>query len=394
MNQNDDKALLDELGVEYDLKKKINKTPQEEFIISQFLEIQQFYKNKNHLPKNHISRNIFERIYAIRLSKIKSFKECHVYIKPIDYQNLLDMEFENNEMISKEEISNNELVSELFMDEDQSSITNLKHVRTAQERKIVDEFAKREICKNFSEYKTIFKQLQMEIENGNRELIVLKNRPEIRKGDFFILYGQKTFVADVGKLFMQEYGINDARLYLIFDNGTESRMLMRSFQKALSLDDSARLISKNNLGPLFSNEVKNEDLFSGNLYILRSYSENPEIKANRNLIHKIGFTTGKIERRISNAKTDPTFLMAEVEVVASYKLFNIKSSKFENLVQKIFDNSKLDIIIKDRFGNPVKPDEWFFVPLDVIKDAVQKIIDGSITKYFYDPSKAKLIEIS
>jgi len=86
--------------------------------------------------------------------------------------------------------------------------------------------------------------------------------------------------------------------------------------------------------------------------------------------------------------------MAEVEVVGSYKLFNIKSSKFENLVQQIFSNVNVDIDIIDRFGNPVKPNEWFFVPLDVIKDAIQKIIDGSITKYFYDPSKAKLIEIS
>ena len=84
--------------------------------------------------------------------------------------------------------------------------------------------------------------------------------------------------------------------------------------------------------------------------------------------------------------------MADVEIVDSYKLFNIKSSKFENLVQKIFSNVKLDIEIIDRFGKPIKPEEWFLVPLEVIKEAIQKIIDGSITKYFYDPSKAKLVE--
>ena len=84
--------------------------------------------------------------------------------------------------------------------------------------------------------------------------------------------------------------------------------------------------------------------------------------------------------------------MAEVEVVGSCKLFNIKSSKFENLIQKIFRNSKLDITITDRFGNRVKPDEWFLVPLNVIEDVIQKIIDGSITEYIYEPSQAKLIK--
>ena len=97
-----------------------------------------------------------------------------------------------------------------------------------------------------------------------------------------------------------------------------------------------------------------------------------------------------VEKRIANAKSDPTFLMADVEVVDSYKLFNIKSSKFENLVQQIFSNVKLDIDIIDRFGNPFKPEEWFLVPLEVIKETIDKIIEGSITQYFYDPSKAKL----
>ena len=82
-----------------------------------------------------------------------------------------------------------------------------------------------------------------------------------------------------------------------------------------------------------------------------------------------------------------------MEVVDSYKLFNIKSSKFENLIQKIFSKSKLDIEIIDRFGNPFKPDEWFLVPLDIIKEAIQKIIDGTITKYIYEPALAKMVEI-
>ena len=221
--------------------------------------------------------------------------------------------------------------------------------------------------------------LQKYIKYPIRKSIPLKERPEIKKDMFFILNGQKTYVADVGTKFMQEYGISDARLYLVFDNGTESRMLMRSFQRALSIDNGSRRISDPNLGPLFDSSLGKEDQLNGIIYILRSKSQLPFILENYNLIHKIGFTTNTIEKRISKAKTDPTYLMADVEIVASYKLYNLRISKFENLVKKIFSNAKLNIKINDRFGNPVSPEEWFLVPLEVIKEAIQKIIEGTIT---------------
>ena len=168
---------------------------------------------------------------------------------------------------------------------------------------------------------------------------------------------------------------------------------MRSFQRALAIDESSRLVTEKNLGPLFSNSKSYQDKLSGTIYVLRSKSNIPFIAENRDLIHKIGFTTNTIQKRIANAKLDPTFLMADVEIVASFKLYNIKSSKFENLIQKIFFSSKLKIDIKDRFGNIVSPEEWFLVPLDVIKDAIQKIIEGSIVRYIYDPAVVKMVEI-
>jgi hypothetical protein len=33
------------------------------------------------------------------------------------------------------------------------------------------------------------------------------------------------------------------------------------------------------------------------------------------------------------------------------------------VLHKIFDAGRVDIEIKDRFGNPVEPKEWFLVPL-------------------------------
>ena len=107
-------------------------------------------------------------------------------------------------------------------------------------------------------------------------------------------------------------------------------------------------------------------------------------------MHKIGVTGGSVESRIANASKESTFLLAAVEVVATYKLFNINRSKLENLLHKIFGAARVDIEIKDRFGNPVKPEEWFLVPLIAIKEAIDRIKDGSIIAYKFNPKTARL----
>ena len=393
MSEPTDRDLLNELGVDLEIKKHHSLTPDQEHIISDFEEVQRFYEEFKRLPQNQEGRDIFERLYAVRLNQICENEECLSLLKSLDYQDLISTNALKDENITHQVIDDSELLSKLGIDEELKEITELKNVRSSQERRLAEEFANREICENFSSYKLIFQEVIKDINNGQREIIKLKQRPEIKSGQFFILGGQYTYVENVGEIFMQEYGISDARLYLIFDNGTESRMLMRSFQKALAIDESSRVITEKNLGPLFANTKTNQDESTGTIYVLRSKSNNPFIEENRNLIHKIGFTTNTIQKRIANAKLDPTFLMADVETVASYQLYNLKGSKFESLIQKIFSNAKLKIKINDRFGNAVSPEEWFLVPLDVIKDAIQKIIEGTITKYIYDPSLAKMVEI-
>ena len=392
MSEPTDRDLLNELGVDLEIKKHHSLTPAQEHIISDFEEVQRFYEEFKRLPQNQEGRDIFERLYAVRLNQICENEECLSLLKSLDYQDLISTNALKDDNITHQVIDDSELLSKLGIDEELKEITELKNVRSSQERRLAEEFANREICENFSSYKLIFQEVIKDINNGQREIIKLKQRPEIKSGQFFILGGQYTYVENVGEIFMQEYGISDARLYLIFDNGTESRMLMRSFQKALAIDESSRVITEKNLGPLFANTKTNQDVLTGTIYVLRSKSNIPFIEENRNLIHKIGFTTNTIQKRIANAKLDPTFLMADVETVASYQLYNIKGSKFESLIQKIFSNAKLKIKINDRFGNAVSPEEWFLVPLDVIKDAIQKIIEGTITKYIYDPSLAKMVE--
>ena len=168
---------------------------------------------------------------------------------------------------------------------------------------------------------------------------------------------------------------------------------MRSLQKRLWEDETGRRITDLSMGPLFDDVVGEGDDESGTIYILRSKSELPMIAENRKLIHKIGVTGGSVETRISNAKLDPTYLMADVEIVATYELFNINRTKLEKILHRFFEPAKLDVKINDRFGNPVVPREWFFVPLFIIDKVVDKVKDGSISEYRYDNESVQLVRI-
>lgn len=179
---------------------------------------------------------------------------------------------------------------------------------------------------------------------------------------------------------------------MIYDNGTESDVLLRSLQRALHRDEAGRRITDPTAGPLFAGEASEGDVETGTIYVLRSKSDHPAIAEHRDVIHKIGVTGGKVETRIANAKLDPTFLLADVEVIAEYDLYNINRSKLENLLHRFFGGARLDVQIDDRFGNPVKPREWFLVPLNVIDEVVAKIQEGTIAEYHYDPETASLKE--
>jgi hypothetical protein len=167
-------------------------------------------------------------------------------------------------------------------------------------------------------------------------------------------------------------------------------MLMRSLQRALHKDEAGRRITDPVAGPLFADKSEEGDAASGIIYVLRSRSADPVVAQNRDLIHKIGVTGGDVERRIANAKLDPTYLMAEVEIVATYVLYNINRTKLENLLHRVFDPARLNIEIKDRFGLPIVPREWFLVPLAAINEAVNRIKDGTLPNYIYDTELASL----
>ena len=387
----DDDALLAELGVEVETKKAVRRTPREERIIAGFEEIQRFTEEQGRQPQHGENGDIFERLYAVRLDQIRSVQECRKLVEPLDYQGLLSGSV-STLPADTEDLDDDALLAELGIEVDAPPITELKHVRSTAEKKAAEDIANRERCEDFEVFKPIFDQVQKDLDNGLRETRPFEMKAEIEKGRFFIVSGQKAYVAEKGETTTNDQGRTDARLRVIFDNGTESSMLMRSLQRALNKDDAGRRITEPTAGPLFSDQTIDGDEASGTIYVLRSKSDHPLVTENRELVHKIGVTNMSVEQRIAGAHLQPTFLMANVEIVATYELYNINRTKLEKLVHRIFEPARLEIEVMDRFGRPVVPREWFLVPLFVIKEAVDRIKDGSISGYRYDPDNAALLK--
>ncbi|KII15438.1 GIY-YIG nuclease family protein [Phaeobacter sp. S60] len=389
----EDDALLAELGVEVEVKKQLSRTPREERIIAGFEEILRFAEEHGRPPQHGEDRDIFERLYAVRLDQIRQLQECRDLLAPLDEQGLLAGSPTHLESES-DDLDDDALLAELGVEVAKSPLTELKHVRSTAEKKAADEVANREKCEDFATFKPLFEQVQKELGSGLRETRPFEMKAEIEKGRFFIVSGQIAYVADKGETITNEQGRTDARLRVIFDNGTESNMLMRSLQRALNKDDAGRRITDPSAGPLFSDQTIDGDEASGTIYVLRSKSDHPLVAENRDLVHKIGVTNMSVEKRIAGAHLQPTFLMANVEVVAAYELYNINRTKLENLIHRIFEPARLEIEIMDRFGRPVIPREWFLVPIFAIKDAVERIKDGTISGYVYDPKQARLVSVS
>jgi hypothetical protein len=386
----DDDALLAELGVEVEVKKNVSHTPREERIIAGFEEILRFTDEHGRAPQHGEDRDIFERLYAVRLDRIREVQHCRELVAPLDNQGLLTSAPQST-ATDTDDLDDDALLNALGIEIAAPPITELKHVRSTAEKKAADEIANRDRCEDFATFKPLFEQVQKELDTGLRETRPFEMKAEIEKGRFFIVSGQKAYVAKKGETIITDQGRTDARLRVIFDNGTESSMLMRSLQRALNKDGAGRRITDPTAGPLFSDQTIDGDEASGTIYVLRSKSDHPLVAENRHLVHKIGVTNMSVEKRIAGAQLQPTFLMANVEIIATYELYNINRTKLENLIHRIFEPARLDVEIMDRFGRPVTPREWFLVPLFVINEAVEKIKDGTISKYSYDPKQAQLV---
>ena len=352
----DDDALLAELGVETEVRRDQTYTAKQERIIAGFEDIQRFYREHDRLPEHGEGRDIFERLYAVRLDRIRGNAECLDLLKPMDVDGILtDRVCEPSEEYSLD--SDDELLEALGVSASDDDITTMKHVRSAAERNaernVPEEVAQRKTCEDFDSFRLDFEAIQADLETGRQstELFKTSSRSQIRRGDWFIVDGQKALVADAGDWFTPEHGERDRRLRVIFDNGTESDLLLRSLRRALNKDENSRRIvppqleieeDDSDIGPLFASTMEDGDCESGAIYVARSLSENPFVQENRELLHK--------------------FLA----------------------------RARIDLALADRFGGKVQPREWFLVPLPVVEEVVERIKNGSISKYRYDHVNARL----
>ncbi|HAY06577.1 MAG TPA: GIY-YIG nuclease family protein [Hyphomonas sp.] len=381
--------LLAELGIEVEAASPSPVSAHDERVIAGFEDIQRFVDEQGRVPQHGESRDIFERMYAVRLDRLRAMPEAVALLTPLDRQGLLQSGGGPAEEAAGDAAA---LLAQLGIDPvAENDITSLKHVRPTAERKAADEIANRSRCEDFEIFKPLFEKVRRELDGGVRQTRPFEVKAEIDAGRFFIVGGQMAYVAEKGEEFTQEYGDRDARLRVIYDNGTESNVLMRSLQRALNKDEAGRRITEPGAGPLFADTSEEADVESGTIYVLRSKSTLPYVAENRDIIHKIGVTGGKVETRISAAKNDPTYLLADVEIVATYELFNINRVRLEALLHRFLTPARLDLELPDRFGKLVRPREWYLIPLSVIDQVVAAIQDGSIDELSYDPATASLI---
>ena len=371
----------------------VRRPPREERVIAGFEEVQRFVEIHGRAPQHGEGRDIFERLYAVRLDRLRALPDCRILLASLDHQGLLAGATRAAEPSA--EYNADQLAAELESMTGVDDITALRHVRSSADKRAAEEIADRKPCEDFETFQPLFMRVEADLKTGLRQAQPIEaGRRTIEVGDFFVLDGIALYIAEMGEPLKMTAREVDRRLRAVFANGTESNLLLRSLQRAFYNDPAARRLVSPESGQLsFGGELEADDVESGTIYVLRSLSDHPYVAQHRDLIHKIGVTGSKVEARIADAERDATYLLANVEVVATYKLAGINRTRMENLFHRLFASARLDITIKDRFGQPVQPQEWFLVPLFVVDEAVERIKDGTVTSYVYDPKAARLVNV-
>jgi len=280
-------------------------------------------------------------------------------------------------------------LDDIFDDDDlevSEALTTIRHVTPAEDRLVPDHRAEFYPCHDFDRFRDMFEQMQAALEAGEREVRPINFNEEVRvdEGSLFIRKGLLTYVAEKAEMTARA-GKRDHRLRIIFSNGMESDPLLSSFRKALADDPTARAIHRHGVGPVDPAWLEDRIDLTGTVYVVRSRSRDPAIAEVSGILLKIGVTTQDVRRRIADARNDPTFLLAPVELVATYDLVNLSWRKVEQLLHRFFDAARpRDLWITDRFGRKVYPREWFYVLPEHVSRAVQAIRDGNLHELEYD----------
>ncbi len=365
----------------------------DERLLASFAEINTFVREHGHEPKQ--SRDIKERQLFSRLKGLREDIDKTAALLAVDELGLLkDVIIPvSKEIKTIDDVLGDDalglLGDSLSATDNSEDIFTLKNVPKTLD--MPEEVARRKPCKNFDAFEPRFKQCHADLVSGQSELKKFTGEQQISAGHFFILHGVMVYVAEVGDKEKKRGKVN-ARLKCIFENGTESNMLLRSLATELYKDESGRRILDiaKDYDPELE-KITSEDVITGYIYILRSLSDDPKIKEINDL-YKIGYSTQPVEQRLQNAAQEPTFLMANVRLLSEFKTYNLKPQKLELLLHIFFAKSCLNIDVFDNKGKRYRPREWFIVPLNVIESAVELLINGQIVNYQFDSQEQKIIK--
>jgi hypothetical protein len=374
----------------------------EDRLVAAFQEISTFWEKHHRLPL--AGGGVQEHQFLSRLRNLQSDPHKVNLLQDLDQHGLLRMELppiENTNVQEKELGSLDDIFADdtfsFFDDDTEAALFDLKHVDQASDRAEADFVAQRKPCKNFEQYEGVFKSVQKDLAGGKRKLLQFKE-DNLREGKFYIHNGILLLLEEAAIEEKEEdyksggRTRKDGRTRVIFENGTESNMLYRSLYKALlangkAVSDHEYEVSEE-LAKNF-NLVTEADEASGYIYILRSKSQHPEIKALKNL-YKIGYSTTPVMERIKNASKEPTYLMAEVELVSEFKCYNLNAQRFEQLLHNFFGEVCLNIDVFDHKRERRTPREWFVAPLPIIQRVIEMIVSGEIIGFRYDALKEEI----
>lgn len=365
-----------------------------------FREICAFVLKHGREPVDAIHAEFDERSLARRLRRIRDTPSMRDMLRDVDTLGILkssDSKVSNShekqdtafDVGAAKPTSIDDILDSIDYD-DSDSIFTLKHVKSGAERDTADYIARRKPCVEFDRFKPLFEQVERDLKSGRRKSLPFRIEQQIIAGQFFILGGLIAYIDWVGEPF-EEHGKENARMRTIFSNGTEVDNLRWSLAAGLYRDKGGRRISEPEIGGLFGTTATDADVGTGTVYVLQSLSNHAAVAPNRSILHKIGVTTGSVQTRIANAEKDATYLLAPVKVVAEFVIFNTKPHGIEKLLHTYFDVARADIKIEDRFGNPVKSREWFFVSVPIIKEAVDRLINGTLAQTHYDLKTARIV---
>lgn len=369
---------------------------------NQFSEIVAYYEQHGRLPTEGNMVSLDEKRLARRLKSIKENPDLCLQLRSIDFYKLLESnssDYIHTNLAAESEppsyINKSELVTSLediFADDDdellnfdEPDIFSVTHV-SVDKKEQPDEIAQRQPCPDFQRFEPVFLQLRSGLKNGIFSLERFTHKLKISEGDFFVLNGVIGYVYSAGER-LREYSTYNARLHLIFENGTEMNMLYQSLTHGLVRDKEGRKVQLNGQ-KLIPSDVS---VLSGLVYILATKSKDPALIPYKQNLYKIGFTETTVEQRIKNAEKDRTFLEAPVRIVGTSQCFNLNAQKLESLVHGFLATRRLNITLKSHTGQVYTPKEWFNVPLTTVQAVIQYIVDGTISQYRLDNTTGKIV---